>query len=75
MYYGTIVQTTYVRQTSDGTRPSPHRCDITQEWNPSFVWARVNLNKVVKHLMGLNQVLIDVASHWGVSYFVYIHLR
>ena len=31
-----------------------------REWNPSFVWARVNLNNVVKHLMGFNQVLIGV---------------
>ena len=38
---------------------------MNQEWNPSFVWAQVNLNKVVKHAMGPNphQVVIGVTSH------------
>ena len=53
------IGTKYVRQTSDGTRPRPCGCDITLEGDHSSVWARVNSNKVVKHLMGPNQVLID----------------
>ena len=43
--YGTHVQTKYVRETSDGTRTSPHLFEITLEWNFSFVRAQVNWTK------------------------------
>ena len=41
------IETKCVRPTSDGTRPSPHRCDFTLERNRSLVQAQVNLNKAL----------------------------
>ena len=64
------IETKCVRPTSDGTRPSPHRCDITLERNRSLVQAQVNLNKALHTSVWCNIDEDLVESHQMFDYLV-----